>query len=99
MSLVQGGSAKLPFQSVAGNTIAQTTPIMCDTTIPNALTTTGVCLLADYAMIADGGALARPVSCFPASLAFPMTVSNGTRLQLSLCEAEARIKAGAAQYS
>jgi hypothetical protein len=99
VSLIQGGNVKLPNQSIGGSTIAPTTPILADPTIPNASTPTGVYMLADYTMIADGGALSRPVANFPASLAFPLTVSNGTRLLLSLCETQALIKAGAALYS
>jgi len=101
VSLVQGGSVNIPFQSISGNVIAPTTPIIANTSIPNALVATGVRLLADYVMIADGGALARPAVCF-AGLSIPnpaLPLPNGMLLQLSLCEAQALIAMGAARYS
>jgi hypothetical protein len=98
MSLVQGGSANLPYTLASGNQ-ASPTPIIANTSIPNALVATGVFLTADYTLISDGGALARPAACFIASQTFPMTVFNGTRLQLSLCEVQALIAMGAGRYS
>ena len=99
MSFVQGGTVNIPLKSIPGVPTSPTTPIIADTSIPNALTPTGIQLLADYTLQSDAGALSRPTSNILPSFNFPLTIANGTRLQLSLCEAVALIVAGAARFS
>jgi hypothetical protein len=93
VSIILGGSANLPLQKIDGMTIAPTTPINCDTSLGTAATQ--VQMLADYTMAT--AALSRPAVCFPASLTFPLTITNGTRVQFALCEALALMAAGAAR--
>jgi hypothetical protein len=109
MALIQGGNlpnvALPPLGGAPVITPAPVAlpnmPIMVDMTIANATVATWMVLLTDYAMIADGGALSRPTNCIPASFTFPQPqpLRAGSRLQLSLGEVQALIKAGAAVYS